>query len=61
VQLLSWGLLLASISLVVMGCGGSNKTPPNPGTPAGTDSISVSVSDSSGGPQHAVNISLTVQ
>ena len=60
-RLLSWGFLLASLSLAVVGCGGGNSMPSNPGTPAGTYSISVSASDSAGGPQHAVSISLTVQ
>lgn len=60
-RLLSWGFLLASLSLAVAGCGGGNSTPSNPGTPAGTYTISVSASDSAGGPQHAVSISLTVQ
>ena len=60
-RLLSWGFLLASLSLAVVGCGGGNSMPSNPGTPAGTYSISVSAADSAGGPQHAVSISLTVQ
>jgi hypothetical protein len=60
-RLLSWWFLLASLSLAVVGCGGGNRMPSNPGTPAGTYSISVSASDSAGGPQHAAGISLTVQ
>ena len=57
-RLLSWGLLLASLSLAVVGCGGGgNNTPSNPGTPAGTYSISVSASDSAGGPQHSAAVS----
>jgi Bacterial Ig-like domain (group 3)/FG-GAP-like repeat len=60
-RLLSWGFLLASLSLAIAGCGGGNSTPSNPGTPAGAYSISVSASDSAGGPQHAASISLTVQ
>ncbi len=60
-RLLSWGFLLASLSLAIVGCGGGNSTPSNPGTPAGTYSISVSASDGAGGPQHAASISLTVQ
>jgi hypothetical protein len=60
-RLLSWGFLLASLSLAVVGCGGGNKMNTQPGTPAGTYSISVSASDSAGGPQHAASISLTVQ
>ena len=60
-RLLSWGLLLASLSLSVMGCGGGNSSPSNPGTPAGSYTISVNASDSAGGPQHAVSIALSVQ
>jgi hypothetical protein len=60
-RLLSWGFLLASLSLGVVGCGGGNSMPSNPGTPAGTYSISVSASDSAGGPHHATSISLTIQ
>lgn len=60
-RLLGWGFLLASISLSVVACGGGNNMPSNPGTPAGSYNISVSASDSAGGPQHAVSIALTVQ
>ena len=60
-RLLSWGFLLASLSLAVAGCGAGNSTPSDPGTPAGTYSISVSASDSAGGPNHTASISLTVQ
>jgi hypothetical protein len=60
-RLLGWGFLLASLSLSVAGCGGGNNTPSNPGTPAGSYTISVNASDSAGGPQHAVSIALTVQ
>jgi hypothetical protein len=60
-RLLSWGFLLASLSLAVVGCGGGNKMTSQPGTPAGTYSISVSASDSAGGPKHGASISLTVQ
>jgi hypothetical protein len=57
-----WGLLVASLSLSIMGCGGGgNSSPSNPGTPAGSYAISVTASDSSGGPQYATNITLTVQ
>jgi hypothetical protein len=58
---LCWGLLLASLSLSIMGCGGGNNIPSNPGTPAGTYTISVSASGNAGAPQHAVSITLTVQ
>ena len=61
-RLLSWGLLLASISLSVLGCGGGNSSPSTSGTtPAGSYTISVNVADSAGGPQHAVSIALVVQ
>ncbi len=62
-RVLSWGLLLASLSLSVMSCGGGsgNGTPSNPGTPAGSYTISVSAADSGGGPQHPVNLTLSVQ
>jgi hypothetical protein len=61
-RLLSWLLLLGSLSVSVLGCGGGgNSTPSNPGTPAGSYTISVNASDSTGGPQHAVSIALAVQ
>ena len=62
-RMLSWALLLASLSLPVMSCGGGsgNSTPSNPGTPAGSYTISVSAADSAGGPQHPVNLTLSVQ
>ncbi len=60
--LLSWGLLLASISLSVLGCGGGSSSPSTPATtPAGSYTISVNATDSAGGAQHAVSIALTVQ
>jgi hypothetical protein len=61
-RLLTWGLLLASLSLSIMGCGGGgNSTPSTPSTPAGSYTISVNAADSSSGPQHAVSIELSVQ
>jgi hypothetical protein len=61
-RVLSWGLLLASLSLSVLSCGGgSSNTPSNPGTPAGSYTLSVNASDSAGGPQHAVSLTLAVQ
>jgi hypothetical protein len=61
-RLLSWGLLLASISLSVLGCGGGNSSPSTPATtPAGSYTISVNANDSAGGAQHAVSLALTVQ
>jgi hypothetical protein len=59
-RLLSWGLLLASITLSVLGCGGGNSSTPAT-TPAGSYTISVNANDSAGGSQHAVSIALTVQ
>ncbi len=61
-HLLSWGLMLASISLSVLGCGGGNNSPSSPATTAaGSYTISVNVTDSAGGPQHAVSVALVVQ
>ena len=61
-RLLSFALLLGSLSLAIQGCGGGgNSSPSNPGTPAGSYTISVNASDSAGGPQHAMNVTLTVQ
>ena len=60
---LCWALLMASVSFSLLGCGGGggNSQPSNPGTPAGSYTISVSASGGAGGPQHAVSIALTVQ
>ena len=61
-RLFSWGLLLASIPLSVLGCGGGNSSPSTPATTAaGSYTISVNVTDSAGGPQHAVSVALVVQ
>jgi hypothetical protein len=61
-RLLSVGLLWASLSLLVLGCGGGNSSPSAPATtPAGSYTISVNVADSAGGPQHAVSLALVVQ
>jgi Bacterial Ig-like domain (group 3)/FG-GAP-like repeat len=61
-RLLSWGLLLASLPLSVLGCGGGNNSPSAPATtPAGSYTVSVNVTDSAGGPQHAVSVALVVQ
>jgi Bacterial Ig-like domain (group 3)/FG-GAP-like repeat len=57
-----WGLLMASLSFSLFGCGGGGSgRPSNSGTPAGSYTISVNVSGSAGGPQHALSLSLTVQ
>jgi hypothetical protein len=59
---LCWALLLASLSLLVSGCGGGgNNSPSNPGTPAGSYTVSVNASASVGGLQHAMSITLIVQ
>jgi hypothetical protein len=59
---LCWALLLASLSLLASGCGGGgNSSPSNPGTPAGSYTVSVTASGSAGGPQHAMSITLIVQ
>ena len=59
---LCWALLLASLSLLASGCGGGgNNSPSNPGTPAGSYTVSVTASSSAGGPQHAMSITLIVQ
>jgi len=62
-RLLSWGLVLASVSLSMVGCagGGGSSAPSSPDTPAGSYTISVTAADSAAGPQHAVSITLTVQ
>jgi hypothetical protein len=57
---LSWGLLLVSLPLSVLGCGGGNSSS-SATTPPGSYTISVNVADSAGGPQHAVSIALVVQ
>jgi hypothetical protein len=57
-----WTLLLASLSLLASGCGGGgSSSPSNPGTPAGSYTVSVTASSSTGGPQHAMSINLIVQ
>ena len=61
-RLLSWALLLASLPLSVLGCGGGKGSPSTPAnTPAGSYTVSVNVTDSGGGPQHAVSVALVVQ
>ena len=60
--LLNGGLLLASLSLLMFGCGGDKSSPSAPTTtPAGSYTISVNVADSAGGPQHAVSVALSIQ
>ncbi|WP_158750816.1 FG-GAP-like repeat-containing protein [Acidobacterium sp. S8] len=62
-RVLCWDLLLASISLAVLGCGGSSSSMPSSPdtTPAGSYTISINAIDTAGGPQHAVSIALSVQ
>jgi Bacterial Ig-like domain (group 3)/FG-GAP-like repeat len=61
-RVLSLGLLLASLSLSLMSCGGGGSSAPsNPATPAGSYTLSVNASDSGGGPQHAISLTLSVQ
>jgi hypothetical protein len=57
-----WALLLTSLFLLASGCGGGgNSSPSNPGTPAGSYTVSVAASGSAGGPQHAMSITLIIQ
>ena len=59
---LCWVLLLVSLSLMASGCGGGgNNSPSNPGTPAGSYTVSVTASSSAAGPQHMMSITLVVQ
>jgi hypothetical protein len=61
-RLLSWALVLASVPLSMLGCGGGKSTPSTPAiTPAGSYTISVNVTDSAGGPQHAASVALVVK
>jgi subtilase family serine protease len=53
---------LACVSLWGTACGGGGvSTPPNPGTPAGTTTVSVIATTSGGVPSHSVQITLTVE
>jgi hypothetical protein len=61
-RLLSWALLLASVPLSLLGCGCGKSSPSTPAvTPAGSYTISVNVTDSAGGPQHAASVALVVE
>jgi hypothetical protein len=60
-HLLWWSLLLASISISVLACGGGSSPSGPVTTPAGSYTISVNASDTASGPQHAVSIALSVQ
>lgn len=52
-------VLLTCIALAIASCGNGSKGPSNPGTPAGT--YTVSVTGSSNQLQHSVNVTLVVQ
>jgi hypothetical protein len=55
-------LLTMGSVLYLSGCGGSSSsTPTNPGTPTGTQAITVSGADSASGPSHNLNLQLIVQ
>ena len=60
-RILSWALWMGCLSTAFLGCGGGNSTPSNPGTPAGSYTVSVSAADSAGGPSHSTGIALTVE
>lgn len=62
-SLLSVVLLMlgASAFLALTGCGSSSSTQSNPGTPAGTYQVTVSLADSAGGPSHSLTLNVTVQ
>jgi subtilase family serine protease len=58
-----WGLVVG-LCLWIPACGGGSSgptTPPNPGTPAGTTTVSVVATGAAGAPSHSVTITLTVQ
>ena len=64
-------LLRSLFSLVLLGslftltaCSSSPArpaAPPNPGTPTGIQSVTVTAADSAGGPSHSISLQLTVQ
>ena len=64
-QALAGALLLAAMWLPLAGCGGGGNGGSGghtiPGTPAGTYSVSVTASDSAGGPNNSVQVTLVVQ
>ena len=61
-RMLVAGLSLAAAAFLLIACGGGgSSSPSSPGTPAGSYTISVNASGNAGGPQHGVNIVLSVQ
>jgi hypothetical protein len=61
-RMLSACLSLAAAALLLFACGGGgSSSPSSSGTPAGSYTISVNASGNAGGPQHAVNVVLSVQ
>ena len=60
---ISGALLLAALYLPFLGCGGGggNTLPQNPGTPQGSYSIPITISDSAGAQQHTAMLNLMVQ
>jgi hypothetical protein len=61
VHLLSLVAVLALATLWMPACGGSSGGPSNPGTPAGTSTVTVTAAASGGTLSHPVTITLTVQ
>jgi hypothetical protein len=57
-------LVLLGTLLTLAGCTSfpaSPAAPPNPGTPTGIQSITITAADSAGGPSHSISLQLTVQ
>jgi hypothetical protein len=57
-------VLLLGVGGIVVGCGGSSHKPPtgNPGTPAGTSTVTITATGSSANPvSHTTTVALTVQ
>jgi hypothetical protein len=53
--------LLAALGVGFIGCGGGSTTQSNPGTPAGTYTVTVTAADSTGTPTNSLNVTLVVQ
>jgi hypothetical protein len=61
-RILAGVLLLAALAMPLVSCaGGGGGGPKNPGTPAGSYSLSISVADSAGGPSNTAQITLVVR